>query len=56
MLIFKPVLIGFLNIIKSYQHISYHVWDMKFLEDVLMGCENLQVNLDGLCNFWREKI
>ena len=49
MFMFKPVLIGFLNIVNNYQYIkACTCWGMKVLEDFQMGYENLKGNLDGL--------
>ena len=38
-------------VLKYHEKLSTHKlsrWDMKFLEDFLMGYENLKENLDGL--------
>ena len=48
MFIFKPV---FNWVLKHHKKISTRklpCWDMKFLDDFLMGYENLKGNLDGL--------
>ena len=50
-------LIGFLNIVKNYQHIKACARrSMKVLEDFQMGYENLKGNLDGLCVFLEKKL
>ena len=46
MFMFKPVLIGFLNIVKIINTCT--CWGMKVLENFQMGYENLKGNLDGL--------
>ena len=48
MFMFKPVLIGFLNIVKLSTHKSLYMLGLKVLENFQMGYENLKGNLDGL--------